>query len=126
MEFLIVFLGGGLGSAGRHGTNLLAARLFGVAYPVGTLCINVLGSFLMGVVVEYFALKSGLSQQLRLFLATGILGGFTTFSTFSLEAALLNSRGEPGAAVLYIAASIVLGVGALYLGLAAVRLALHA
>ncbi|MBS0342779.1 MAG: fluoride efflux transporter CrcB [Proteobacteria bacterium] len=122
MEFLLVFLGGGVGSATRHGVNVLATRLLGTNYPVGTLCINVIGSFAMGLVVEYWALKSGLSQQARLFLTTGVIGGFTTFSTFSLEVALLNARGEAVAAVLYVIASIVLGIGALYSGMALVRI----
>src|SRR5580693_5648091 len=89
MGYLIVFLGGGLGAALRHGVNLAAARLFGMGFPYGTLVINVLGSLAMGLIAEYFALKIGLPQRWRLFLTTGVLGGFTTFSAFSLEAALL-------------------------------------
>ncbi len=122
MEFLLVFLGGGLGSATRHGVNVLAARFWGVQYPVGTLCINILGCFAMGVAMEYWAVKSGLPQQARLFLTTGVIGGFTTFSTFSLEVALLNSRGEILLAGLYIVGSLVLGIGGLYAGMALVRL----
>src|SRR5699024_32184 len=106
MEFLWVFLGGGIGSATRHGVNVLTARLWDVQFPIDTLCINAIGSFAMGVVVEYWATKSGLPQQARLFLTTGVIGGFTTFSTFSLEAALLNSRGETLMAGLYIAGSL--------------------
>lgn len=121
MNFLLVFLGGGLGSVSRHGVNVIAARFWGSQYPLGTLCINVLGSFAMGVVVEYWALKSGLPQQARLFLTTGVIGGFTTFSTFSLEVALLNSRGEALSAGLYLLASLILGVGAVYAGIAMVR-----
>jgi CrcB protein len=121
MSYLIVFLGGGLGSAARHGVNLLAARLVGTGYPFGTFGINVLGSFLMGVIAEYFALKSGLSQPLRLLLTTGILGGFTTFSTFSLESALLVERDQFAVAGIYVAASIAVGIGALFAGLAVVR-----
>jgi CrcB protein len=75
----------------------------------------------MGVIAEYFALKSGLSQPLRLLLTTGILGGFTTFSTFSLESALLVERDQFAAAGIYVAASIVVGIGALFAGLAVVR-----
>jgi len=92
-----------------------------MGYPFGTFCINVMGSFLMGAITEYFALKAGLSQPLRLFLTTGILGGFTTFSTFSLETGLLYQRGEAGAALIYAAGSVVVGVGALFAGLAIVR-----
>ncbi|MCC2594738.1 fluoride efflux transporter CrcB [Pusillimonas sp. MFBS29] len=123
MEFLLVFLGGGLGSAIRHGANVLAAKFWGVQFPVGTLCINILGSFAMGLAMEYWAVKSGLPQQARLFLTTGVIGGFTTFSTFSLEVALLNSRGELMLAGLYIVGSLVLGIGGLYAGMALVRLA---
>lgn len=121
MDFLLVFLGGGVGAALRHGMNLLAARLLGGTFPWGTLCINVLGSFVMGAVVEFWAQRSGLPQQARLFLTTGVLGGFTTFSAFSLEVALLHARGQTTAALLYATGSVALGVGALCLGMAAVR-----
>lgn len=121
--FLLVFLGGGLGAAIRHGVNLAAARLVGNAFPYGTLFINVAGSFAMGLIAEYFALKGGLPQRWLLFLTTGILGGFTTFSTFSLEAALLYERGQWTNAAIYIAASVVLGIGALFAGIAIVRAA---
>jgi CrcB protein len=122
MGFLIVFLGGGLGAALRHGINIAAARLLGTAFPYGTLIINVLGSLAMGLVIEYFALKSGLPQRWRLFLTTGILGGFTTFSAFSLEAALLYERGQIAGAAIYVVASVVLAIGALFAGLAIVRM----
>ncbi len=121
MEFLLVFLGGGLGSAARHGANLLAARWLGTQYPLGTLGINVLGAFAMGAVVEYWAARSGLSPQARLFLTTGILGGFTTFSTFALEIGALQLRGEIAASILYALGSLVLGVAGLYAGMALVR-----
>jgi fluoride exporter len=121
MGFLIVFLGGGLGAALRHGANLAAARLFGTNFPYGTLIINVLGSLLMGLIAEFFALKAGLPQHWRLFLTTGILGGFTTFSAFSLEAALLYERGELAGAAIYIVASVVFAIGALFAGMAIVR-----
>jgi fluoride exporter len=122
MRFLIVFLGGGVGAALRHGINILAARYAGTAFPYGTLIINVVGSLAMGLIAEYFALKAGLPQRMRLFLTTGILGGFTTFSAFSLEVALLYERGQIAGAAIYIIASVVLAVGALFLGLAIVRL----
>lgn len=123
MEFLLVFVGGGIGSALRHGVNVLSLRLLGpnFQYPVGTLCVNILGCFLMGLVVEYWALKSGMSQQGRLFLTTGILGGFTTFSAFALEIGVLNSRGAMAAAALYAIVSVVVGLAALYAGMAVVR-----
>jgi CrcB protein len=122
MGFLIVFLGGGLGSALRHGVNLVAARMFGPTFPYGTLIINVTGSLVMGLVAEYFALKAGLPQRTRLFLTTGILGGFTTFSTFSLEVAVLYERGQIAGAAAYVVASVVLGIGALFAGIAIVRM----
>jgi len=121
MGFLIVFLGGGIGAALRHGVNLAAARLLGTGFPYGTLVINVIGSLAMGLIAEYFALKAGLPQRWRLFLTTGILGGFTTFSAFSLESALLYERGEIAAAAIYIVASVVLAIAALFAGLAIVR-----
>ena len=89
MGYLIVFLGGGLGAALRHGVNLAAARFFGAGFPYGTLVINVLGSLAMGLIAEYFALKVGMPQRWRLFLTTGVLGGFTTFSAFCSSRAAL-------------------------------------
>ena len=121
MGFLIVFLGGGIGAASRHGINLLAARMLGTGFPYGTILINVVGSLAMGLIAEFFALKGGLPQHWRLFLTTGILGGFTTFSAFSLEAALLYERGELVGAATYVVASVVLAIGALFAGLAIVR-----
>jgi fluoride exporter len=121
MGYLIVFLGGGLGAALRHGINLGAARLFGTAFPHGTLLINVTGSLIMGLVAAYFAFKGDASQHWRLFLTTGILGGYTTFSAFSLDVALLYERGEIGLAALYVIASVALSIVGLFAGLALVR-----
>jgi CrcB protein len=121
MGFLIVFVGGGIGAAIRHGINLAAFRLVGPGFPYGTLFINVVGSFVMGLTAEYFALKAGMPQHLRLFLTTGIYGGFTTFSAFSLEAALLYERGDLAGAVIYVAASVILSIAALFAGLAVIR-----
>jgi fluoride exporter len=122
MGFLIVFLGAGLGGAARHGVNMAALRLLGPgAFPYGTLAINVLGSFLIGAVAEVYALRSGLPPAWRLFLTTGILGGFTTFSAFSLETVALYERGAVTAALAYVGASVVLAVGALAAALALVR-----
>lgn len=120
----MVFLGAGIGGAARHGLTLAAARLLGVAFPYGTLAVNVLGCFLMGVAAGWWTLKGGLSQPVRLFLTTGVFGGVTTFSAFSLDVALLWERGQAGTAALYATASVVLSVGALLLGLALVRAAL--
>lgn len=118
MPYIIVFLGAGLGGALRHGVNVAAARLFGYGFPLGTLIVNVAGSFLMGVLAGYFAFRPGLSQHMRLFLTTGILGGFTTFSAFSLDAALLIERHSYALAAGYVVGSVGVSIAALFLGLA--------
>ncbi len=84
----------GVGGAVRHGVNLIVAHLLGLGFPWATLSINIIGSLLMGILTEIFVMRTGLPQELRLFLTTGILGGFTTFSTFSLDAVGLWERGE--------------------------------
>ena len=121
MGFLIVFIGGGIGAALRHGFNLAFARLFGTAFPYATLFENVSGSVVMGLLVAWFAFRSGIQQHWQLFLTTGILGGYTTFSTFSLDVALLYERGEIGLATLYVLLSVALSIGGLFGGLALVR-----
>jgi fluoride exporter len=121
MGYLIVFIGGGLGAALRHGINIAAARALGTGFPYGTIIINIVGSLAMGLIAEYFALKGALPQHLRLFLTTGILGGFTTFSAFSLEAALLYERGQLAGAAAYVIGSVTLAIAALFAGLAIVR-----
>ena len=123
MSYILVFLGAGLGGALRHGVNVASARAWGAAFPWHTLIVNVAGSFLMGVLAGFLALKAGEAwgASTRLFLATGILGGFTTFSAFSLDAVLLWERGASGLAAAYVAASVVLSIAGLAAGLAAVR-----
>jgi len=121
MSYLLVFLGGGFGAMLRHGVNLGAARWFGINFPWGTLFVNVTGSLVMGLIAGFFALKSGQSQEWRLFLTTGILGGYTTFSAFSLDTALLYERGEIGFAALYVLGSVALSVAGLFIGLWIVR-----
>jgi len=121
MGFLIVFAGGGFGAALRHGFNLLFARLVGTGLPYATLWENVTGSLVMGLLVALFAFKSGIPHHWQLFLTTGILGGYTTFSTFSLDVALLYERGQTGLAALYVGLSILLSVSALLAGLAIAR-----
>ena len=121
MGFLIVFLGGGIGAALRHGVNLLSARLLGTGFNYATLFENVSGSLVMGLIVGYFAFAGGASQHWRLFLTTGILGGYTTFSAFSLDSVLLYERGELGLAALYVALSVALSIGGLFAGLMLVR-----
>lgn len=121
--YLLVFLGAGIGGALRHGANVGCARMCGTAFPWGTLMVNVVGSFVMGALAAWLAFRAGegWSQPLRLFLTTGILGGFTTFSAFSLDAVLIWERGQAGLALGYVAASLVLSVAGLALGLALVR-----
>ncbi|HWK95440.1 MAG TPA: fluoride efflux transporter CrcB [Pseudolabrys sp.] len=121
MTYVLVFIGGGIGAALRHGFNIGSARLFGTSFPYGTLTINILGCLVMGLLTGYFAFKGDVSQHLRLFLTTGILGGFTTFSAFSLDVALLYERGETGLAATYILASVVMSLVAVFGGLALMR-----
>ena len=123
MLYLIVFLGAGIGGALRHGVNVGAARLFGYGFPFGTLIVNIAGSFAMGLFAGYFAFRPGIAQHMRLFLTTGVLGGFTTFSAFSLELMLLIERGQAATALTYGAVSVLAGLTALYLGLIVMRLA---
>ncbi len=121
--YLLVFLGAGIGGALRHGVNVGCARMCGVAFPWGTLTVNVVGSFIMGVLTGWLAFRAGegWSQPLRLFLTTGLLGGFTTFSAFSLDAVLIWERGQIGLAAAYVAASVVLSIAGLLAGLALIR-----
>jgi CrcB protein len=121
MLYVIVFLGAGIGGALRHGVSVGAARLFGYGFPFGTLIVNVAGSFVMGALAGYFAFRPGIGQHLRLFLTTGILGGFTTFSTFSLDAAVLVERHSFGLAAGYMVGSVTAGLAALFFGLAVFR-----
>jgi CrcB protein len=122
---LFVFLGAGIGGSFRHGFNVAVARLLpGLGFPLATLLINILGSFLMGVLAEGFALRGAAGHPLRLFLTTGVLGGFTTFSSFSLDAITLYERGETLAATGYVLASVITGLLGLIAGMALVRTAL--
>ena len=125
MLYLIVFLGAGIGGALRHGVNVGAARLFGYGFPFGTLIVNVVGSFMMGAFAGYFAFRPGVSQHMRLFLTTGVLGGFTTFSAFSLDAALLIERHSYGLAAGYVVGSVAASLSGLFFGLALFRSAGH-
>jgi fluoride exporter len=121
MGFLIVFIGGGIGAALRHGFNLAFARIVGTAFPYATLFENISGSVVMGVLVALFAFRGSIPQHWQLFLTTGILGGYTTFSAFSLDTILLYQRGELGLAALYVILSVALSVGGLLAGLTLVR-----
>ncbi len=122
-SYLLVFLGAGIGGALRHSVNVGCARLCGTAFPWGTLTVNIVGSFVMGALAAWLAFKAGAgwSQPLRLFLTTGILGGFTTFSAFSLDVVLIWERGEIGLAAAYVLASVLLSLAGIASGLAVVR-----
>ena len=121
MLYAIVFIGGGIGAALRHGVNIAAARLFGTSFPYGTLTVNVVGSLVMGLLTAYFAFKVDISQHWRLFLTTGILGGFTTFSTFSLDALNLWEAGRTLTAITYVAVSLALSLAGIATGLWLIR-----
>jgi len=121
MSYLLVFFGGGLGASLRHLVNVACARALGTAFPWGTFIINITGSTVMGLIAGYLAFKGEASQPWRLFLMTGILGGYTTFSAYSLDAALLYERGELASAALYVVGSVVLSIAGLFAGLALVR-----
>ena len=120
---LIVFAGGGLGAVIRHLVNQGVTRLLGSEFPWGVMLINISGSFIMGLAAAFFAFKADASwsQPIRLFLTTGVLGGYTTFSAFSLDVVLLWERGEPLQAMVYVLGSVVLSVLGLFAGLALVR-----
>ena len=122
MGFLIVFAGAGIGGALRHGVNLASERLFGAGFPYGTMIVNILGSLLMGLLAGYFATRAGIPQHVRLFLTTGVLGGFTTFSAFSLDAALLIERHFYWSAAAYMLGSVILSLAALFAGLSLFRI----
>jgi camphor resistance protein CrcB len=119
--YLLVFLGGGLGSMARYGLSVFGMRLVGQGFPWPTLLINIAGSAFMGLLTGWLAAQGNAPQALRLFIATGILGGFTTFSTFSLETVLLYERGQAGLAVAYVAASVAVGVAALFIAMRLAR-----
>ena len=119
---LAVAAGGALGAAGRYLVASQALRLLGPGFPWGTLTVNVLGSFVMGVLIELMAQKINVSPEMRAFLTVGILGGFTTFSAYSLDVALLIEKNAFGSAALYAIGSVIFSVGALFAGLAAVRM----
>jgi fluoride exporter len=121
MSYILVFIGGGLGSSLRHTVNVLCTRAFGTGFPYHTFIINITGSTVMGLIAGYLAFKGEASQSWRLFLMTGILGGYTTFSAFSLDAVLLYERGALGLAAFYVVGSVVLSIAGLFAGLALIR-----
>lgn len=114
---LLVATGGAIGSVLRYLTGLAMTRFLGAAFPYGTLAVNVIGGLLMGLFIELLTRRFEGSEELRLFVAIGILGGFTTFSSFSLDVVLLWQRGEAANAAFYVLTSVILSIGALFLGL---------
>ena len=120
-EFLAVAVGGAVGAVSRYSVYLLAAHYLGQNFPYGTLIVNILGSLIMGMFIEMMALVWNVGTEVRLFFVVGILGAFTTFSTFSLDVAVLYERGELWLVALYMLASVVLSIGALFLGFHVVR-----
>ena len=122
-QILLVFAGAGIGGVLRHSINVIAPRLIGTGFPGGTLFVNVLGSFVIGLIAGWLAFKmeQPWSVAARLFVVTGILGGFTTFSSFSLDTALLVERGEIGLAALYVGGSVALSLVAVFAGLGLMR-----
>lgn len=120
-HFLFACAGGALGAGSRHLVNVATVRLLGLAVPWATLCVNVVGSFVMGCLTAFILARLPDALGLRIFLATGFLGGFTTFSAFSLDAVVLAERGAMGFAMTYALASVVLSVGACWAGLTLMR-----
>ncbi len=121
MNYVLVFVGGGLGASLRHFVNVTCARYIGTSFPWGTFIINITGSTVMGLIAGYLAFKGEASQPWRLFIMTGILGGYTTFSAFSLDAVLLYERGALGLAAAYVLGSVVLAIAGLFAALALIR-----
>jgi CrcB protein len=121
LNYLLMFIGGGIGTALRYGVNVSFGRMFGTAFPYHTLFENVTGSVVMGILAGYFAFKGEASETVRLFLTTGILGGYTTFSAFSLDTIVLYERGEIGMAALYVGLSIAVSILGLFGGLMLAR-----
>ena len=121
---LAVAIGGAVGSMLRHGVNHAAARWIGLGFPWGTFAVNVIGCFLMGIVATVFAQRAGLPPEWRALLATGFLGGLTTFSAFSLDLAQLLSQGLVARAAVYLAATLLLAMLGFYLGAGVTKLVL--
>lgn len=121
VSYLIVFLGGGIGAALRHGVNRAALAMLGAGFPFGTFMVNVTGSYLMGAIAALFLANGAGEHPVRLFLATGVLGGFTTFSAFSLDAGVMLQRGEWAMLGAYVIGSVLCSIAALFLGIASSR-----
>ncbi len=121
-KVFLVAAGGAVGAVARYGLGVQTLRLWGGAWPYGTFIANLIGGLLMGLLAGWLALQGGADQErLRLLLGVGVLGGFTTFSAFSLETALMIERREFAPAFGYAAGSVVLAIAALFLGLIMAR-----
>jgi CrcB protein len=120
-HILLVAIGGALGSVARYLTGLATLRWFGPNFPWGTLTVNIVGGLVIGVFAELIARRFDGSPELRLFIVTGILGGFTTFSAFSLEVTTMAERGDYVTALAYVLISVIISVAAVFAGLALVR-----
>lgn len=118
---LLVAAGGALGSVARYLTGLMTLRWFGPGYPWGTLAVNILGGLAIGIFAELIARRFDGSPELRLFIITGVLGGFTTFSAFSLEVTAMAERGDYMTAIGYVLISVIISVAAVFAGLALAR-----
>lgn len=122
VDYLLVMLGGAIGAGLRHGVNTHVPRLLGTGFPYATLTVNIVGSLVMGLFIGWLTRQTGgLPTGLRLFFATGVLGGFTTFSAFSLDVSALWERGDTHLALIYVLASVVVSIAALFAGLALAR-----
>ena len=122
LNYILVGLGGGLGAIARYQLGRQATHAFGIRWPYGTFAANVLGGLCMGLLISYLAHRGGADQERwRLLLGVGVLGGFTTFSAFSLEVALMIQRREIFSAAAYGAASVGLSILALFAGLLIAR-----
>jgi CrcB protein len=120
MHWLLVFVGGGLGAVARHGVNRAGLDMLGPGFPWWTMAVNISGSFLIGLLAGLFgAWETG--QDMRMFLVTGVLGGYTTFSAFSLDALTLWERGAFQQAGVYVLGSVILSLLAAALGLMVTR-----
>jgi len=118
---LFIAAGGAMGAVGRYAVMVGASQWLGVGFPYGTVIINVVGSFLLGALIEVMALTWSASEEMRVFLVVGVLGAFTTFSSFSMDTVVLMQRGELSLAALYVAGSVILTVAGFFAGLALFR-----
>ena len=121
MIWILVAIGGAAGSVLRYGANRLAAHYLGADTVVGTFAVNVAGSFLLGFLATVFIQRSGLPTEVRVMATVGLLGGFTTFSTLAYDGVRLMSSGEYARAGISLAANIVVGLAAAWLGVIAAR-----